>query len=215
MESLHLLAVFLGADLFVEEFFVATVLQCAAYRRNVSHRSVHVVGIFGAVISAGAAALGDAGGNPFALEHLANSLTDVVEVGIGIANGHIIPIARLRHRLAEIAVLAYDNVGVHKLRKLLAEIGPAGVIRAVTLGDNHRGAVDAFEPDKHPLLERAGGWVAGNKLLSDKELILLLVIAAAESGDVAHAGQSRQLLVKIAFLRRGGNADRHQQKPNI
>ena len=194
---------------------MAAVLHGAAYGRNVCHRSIHVVRICRTVICACAAALGNTSGNPLAFENLAQGLADVVEVGIGVAYRHKVPIARLWRRFAKISMLTEHHIGVHKIGKLLAVKRRHGIIGAVSFGDNHRRTVNAPKPHNDALLESAGGGVVAVKLLSDKELVLLLVIAAVKCRDVAHARQGGKLLVKVAVLCHARNAQSQHQEHQI
>ena len=147
---------------------MATILQCAANRCNVCHGGIHVVGVRGAVIRAGAAALGYARGNPFVLENLAQGLTDVVQVVVFVGYRHVVPIAGVGRGFAEIAMLAEHEVGVHHFGEFLLIKRIDGVVGTVTFRYHHRGAVCAFETHDNALFESAGGGVAVVNLLSDK-----------------------------------------------
>ena len=199
----------------LQELLVSAILHALVQRRHVWHGDVHIIWEVGAVKHRSLSALTDARGNPLALVHRMQSLVYVVQIVERVLHGEVIPVARTRHRLVEIAVLHGDDVGIEKLRKFLDVILTQRILSVIAFCYEHGRTVESSVAENHSLFKTALGSILGIQLLLDEEHILFREMRTLQRFHVTHTRQRRQQLARLSqfcrqHLQRQNEEQQHQ-----
>lgn len=177
----------------LQKLLVSAILHALVQRCNVWHRDVHIIREVGAVEHRGLSALADTRGNPLALVHRMQGLVYVVQIVERVLHGEVIPVARTRHRLVEIAVFHGDDVGIEELGKFLDVSLAQCILGVVAFSYEHGRTVESSVAEYHSLLKTALGSILGIQLLLDEEhifsgkCVLFSVSTSLTPGSVANS----------------------------
>ena len=215
LEVEHLLSVLLGRNLFLQELLVSAILHALVQRRHVWHGNIHIVREVSTVEHRGLSALADTRGNPLALIHRMQGLVYVVQIVERVLHGEVIPVARLRHRLVEIAVLHGDDVGIEELGKFLDVSLAQCILGVVAFCYEHGRTVESSVAEYHSLLKTALGSILGIQLLLDEEHIFFREMRTFQRFHITHSRQRRQQLARLSqfcrqHLQRQDEEQQHQ-----
>ena len=91
-----------------------------------------------------------------------------------VLHGKILPVARRRRRLVEVAVFHQYDICIEYLCQFLDIVLAQSVVGIIAFGNEYRWAVETTMAQYHSLLEVTFGSFLGVKLLLDEEHVLLL-----------------------------------------
>src|SRR5687768_1110641 len=93
----------------------------------------------------------------------------------GLFSGQQIPIQRVRHRFAKVAMLHYNQVPLEFLRQFIVESRCCSIMDSVTIRLNNSGCIEILEADEYPLLKSFAAPEMIQLLSNDYFIILLEV----------------------------------------
>ena len=142
-------------------------------------------------------------------------LVDVVQIVERVLHGEVIPVARTRHRLVEIAVLHGDDVGIEELGKFLDVSLAQCILGVVAFSYEHGRTVESSVTEYHSLLKTTLGSILGIQLLLDEEHILFREMRTLQRFHITHSRQRRQQLARLSqfcrqHLQRQNEEQQHQ-----
>ena len=190
---------------------MASVLHAAVQRGHIGYGDIDVVGEEAAIEHRGLSTLADARGDPFALIHGVERLVDVVKVIERVLHRQIVPVAGVRHRLFEVAILHKDDIGVEQFGQLLDVALVEGVARTVSFRHEHGGTVETPVAEHHALLESTLRGVLAVKLLLDEEHILLGERRTLQRLHITHSRQRCESLACLSQFCRQHLQGQHEE----
>ena len=142
-------------------------------------------------------------------------LVYVVQIVERVLHGEVIPVARTRHRLVEIAVLHGDDVGIEELGKFLDVSLTQCILGVIAFSYEHGRTVESSVAEYHSLLKAALGSILGIQLLLDEEHIFFREMRTFQRFHVTHTRQRRQQLASLSqfcrqHLQRQDEEQQHQ-----